>query len=216
MCGAGLSCIQHVCIICEEGVYDPSDGKMCYDGQWCAFSIEGTVAKLLTATPRTYSEWDTMSSDPQAVFLLVIVILFFVSITRPLFGTTANLFGHARQVAALTLLCAVRKGAWKKGYLFKLLRKNKKTKKLGKWLDNQTEMALNKLFRRSEREDSRRRRSGSIQLAQKDAVPRPALAEYAAEAVTLDLCSSLSFFGLSLPFLLQAGYDGELRRRRGE
>jgi hypothetical protein len=73
----------------------------------------------------------------------------------------------------------VRKGAWKKGYLFKLLRKNKKTKKLGKWLDNQTEMALNKLFRRSDREDSRRRRSGSIQLAQKDVVPRPVAAEYA-------------------------------------
>lgn len=121
-----------------------------------------------------------MSSDPQAVFLLVIMILFFVSITRPLFGTTAILFRACTPSRrSLTLSCAVRKGAWKKGYLFKLLRKNKKTKKLGKWLDNKTEMALNKLFRRSDREDSRRRRSGSIQLAQKDVVPRPALAEYA-------------------------------------
>jgi hypothetical protein len=77
----------------------------------------------------------------------------------------------------------VRKGAWKKGYLFKLLRKNKKTKKLGKWLDNQTEMALNKLFRRPDREDTRRRRSGSIQLSQKDVVPRPAPAEYARRIV---------------------------------
>lgn len=34
MCGPGLYCLQHVCNICEEGVYDPSDGKMCFNGHW--------------------------------------------------------------------------------------------------------------------------------------------------------------------------------------
>jgi hypothetical protein len=49
-----------------------------------------------------------MSSDPQAVFLLVIMILFFVSITRPLFGTATLFWGTSTPKSPLsyTLVCS--------------------------------------------------------------------------------------------------------------
>jgi hypothetical protein len=84
MCGAGLFCIEHVCLACEEGAYDSTDGKKCYNGEW------------------TYSRWTTLPNDPSAVFLLVIMIIFFLSLIRPLI---------------------FRKGSWRKGYILKWLRK---------------------------------------------------------------------------------------------
>jgi hypothetical protein len=101
----------------------------------------------------------------------------------------------------------VRKGAWKKGYLFKLLRKNKRTKKLGKWLDNQTEKAINRLFHRAEREDTRRRRSGSIPLRPKGFDPRVASPEYAFNSPSPSFFSlaSHSFFRSARHLLVSPG-----------
>lgn len=33
-CGPGLRCIRHVCLPCDNGVYDPTDGKYCIDNEW--------------------------------------------------------------------------------------------------------------------------------------------------------------------------------------
>lgn len=33
-CGPGLRCIRHLCIPCDNGVVDPSDGKRCVNNQW--------------------------------------------------------------------------------------------------------------------------------------------------------------------------------------
>ncbi|KAL6046266.1 putative myb transcription factor [Balamuthia mandrillaris] len=95
MCGPGLSCIQHRCLVCEDGVVDPRDGKVCYKGEW------------------TYSKWDTMWEDPEAVFLFVIMLLLIFHLFAPLF---------------------VRRGTWKKGYLFKLLKRNRWLRQRSIWL----------------------------------------------------------------------------------
>eukprot|EP00698_Gefionella_okellyi_P000998 TRINITY_DN10875_c0_g3_i1.p1 TRINITY_DN10875_c0_g3~~TRINITY_DN10875_c0_g3_i1.p1 ORF type:complete len:367 (+),score=37.60 TRINITY_DN10875_c0_g3_i1:69-1169(+) len=66
-CGPGLRCIQHVCRGCEEGVLDPTDGKMCVFGAW------------------TYSRWAQVFYNPPAVILgflaLCVLIQIIVLIT---------------------------------------------------------------------------------------------------------------------------------------
>ncbi len=33
-CGPGLRCFQHVCLPCQNGYYDPKDGKRCVNYEW--------------------------------------------------------------------------------------------------------------------------------------------------------------------------------------
>ncbi|KAL6059876.1 Protein CHROMATIN REMODELING 5 [Balamuthia mandrillaris] len=83
------------CLVCEDGVVDPRDGKVCYKGEW------------------TYSKWDTMWEDPEAVFLFVVMLLLIFHLFAPLF---------------------VRRGTWKKGYIFKLLKRNRWLRQRSIWL----------------------------------------------------------------------------------
>ncbi|KYQ91918.1 putative myb transcription factor [Tieghemostelium lacteum] len=57
-CGSGLTCIAHLCSICQEGVIDyKTDGKMCVNGEW------------------TRNRMDTKFTTPVSVFTFVIMLL---------------------------------------------------------------------------------------------------------------------------------------------
>merc|ERR1712137_110197 len=64
-CGPGLRCIHHVCLPCENGVYDPTDGKYCIDNEW------------------TYSKWSRATDDPEVVLLSIIIALMIIWMTVP-------------------------------------------------------------------------------------------------------------------------------------
>lgn len=56
-CGAGLRCINHVCLPCEDGTFDYSDGKMCVFNEW------------------TYSPWNRIFYEPTPALIAICLVL---------------------------------------------------------------------------------------------------------------------------------------------
>ncbi|KAJ5075048.1 hypothetical protein M0811_07752 [Anaeramoeba ignava] len=76
-CGTGLRCIQHKCLVCENGVVDPTDGKICVNHQW------------------TYSKWTAIYLDPVGFIMFLSAILTsFVLLSKYIFIPIYNSCKH--------------------------------------------------------------------------------------------------------------------------